>query len=133
MATCTASFSSLTRISTTPLGTWKDIGPISSGVYIPSPPPSIIAGPPMATVVPSVAIITSQQATSAVLPANVRPLITVINGTRPLNLENWVNVWVSKATPGPIASSPGRPPPPSPKRIKGILNRLASSNIRSCL
>ena len=31
-ATRTASASSLTRMSTTPLGTWNDIGPTSSGV-----------------------------------------------------------------------------------------------------
>ena len=31
-AICTASASSLTRMSTTPLGTWNDMGPTSSGV-----------------------------------------------------------------------------------------------------
>ena len=31
-ATTTAAFSSFTRMSTTPFGTWKDIGPTSSGV-----------------------------------------------------------------------------------------------------
>ena len=59
---------------------------------MPSPPPSIIAGPPMATVDPSVAMITSQQASSAVLPAKQRPFVTPTNGTCPLSLENWVNV-----------------------------------------
>ena len=62
-----------------------------------------MAGPPMATVVRSVAMITSQQATSAVLPAKVRPLITVTSGTRPESWEKRVNVCVSKATPGAAA------------------------------
>ena len=59
---------------------------------MPTPPPSIIAGPPIAMVEPSVAMITSQQASRAVLPAKQRPLLTPISGTRPLSLENRVNV-----------------------------------------
>jgi len=70
----------------------------------------------MASVVRSVAMITSQQATSAVLPAKVRPFTTATSGTSPLNRENCVKVGVSKATPGPVLSSPGLPPPPSPNR-----------------
>ena len=37
-----------------------------------------------------------------------------MSGTRPLSCENVVNVVVSNATRGPVLSSPGRPPPPSP-------------------
>ncbi len=87
----------------------------------------------MPSVEPSVAMITSLHATSAVLPANVRPFTTAISGTSPLSCEKVVNVCVSTATRGPMSSSPGRPPPPSPNRTSGSRKRWASSNIRSCL
>ena len=77
-------------MSTTPFGTWTDIGPISSGVYMPRPPPSIIAGPPTPNEVDAVAMITSQQATITVFPAKVRPLTMPIIGTRPLSWERVV-------------------------------------------
>ena len=79
-------------MSTTPFGTWKDIGPTSSGVYMPSPPPSIIAGPPIAIVESSVAMITSQQASSAVLPAKQRPEVTPTVGTSALSFDHCVKV-----------------------------------------
>jgi hypothetical protein len=46
----------------------------------------------MAMVVLSVAMITSQQATSAVLPAKQRPLTTPMRGTRPERREKVVKV-----------------------------------------
>ena len=88
-------------MSTTPLATWNDIGPTSSGVYTPRPPPSIIAGPPIPMVEFRVAMMTSQQASSAVLPAKQRPLLMPTSGTRPLSCENCMKVGVSMATRGP--------------------------------
>ena len=69
MAAATASASSATRRSTTPFAYCTSIGPTSPGSYTPSPPPSIIAGPPMPMLESSVAITTSQQPSSAALPA----------------------------------------------------------------
>ena len=69
MAAATASASSLTAMSTTPLGTCTSIGPISVGATTPSPPPSIIAGPPMPIWESAVAMTTSQQPRIAALPA----------------------------------------------------------------
>ena len=69
----TASASSATATSTTPFGTCTDIGPTSSGRKTPRPPPSIIAGPPMPMFEFAVAITTSQQPSSAALPAKQRP------------------------------------------------------------
>ena len=86
------SSSSLVRMSTTPFGTWNDIGPTSSGVYTPRPPPSIIAGPPIATVEPSVAMITSQQASSARVAREAAPVRHATSGISPLSFENCVNV-----------------------------------------
>ena len=53
----------------TPLAVCTSVGPIALGSYTPRPPPSIIAGPPMPMFEPSVAMITSQQPSSAALPA----------------------------------------------------------------
>ena len=69
MATATPSASSATTMSTTPLARCTSIGPIAVGSYTPSPPPSIIAGPPMPMFESSVAITTSQQPRIAALPA----------------------------------------------------------------
>ena len=70
------------------LGVFKpeDVGPISSGVNTPSPPPSTMAGPPMPSVVSAVAMITSQQPSSDALPAKQRPETMPISGTR---AESW--------------------------------------------
>src|SRR5512135_921075 len=57
----------------TPLGACMLTGPTSSGAKIPSPPPSIMAGPPIPMVASCVAIITSQQPSRAALPAKQRP------------------------------------------------------------
>ena len=46
----------------------------------------------MAMVELAAAMITSQQAKSAVLPAKQRPELTPTSGTRPLSLENSVKV-----------------------------------------
>ena len=58
-----------TTRSTTPFARWTSIGPIDVGSWTPSPPPSIIAGPPMPMFESSVAMTTSQQPSSAALPA----------------------------------------------------------------
>ena len=62
----------------------RRIGPTSSGRKTPSPPPSIIAGPPMPMFEFAVAITTSQQPSSAALPAKQRPELMPTSGTRPL-------------------------------------------------
>ena len=49
----------------------------------PSPPPSIIAGPPIPMLASGVAITTSQQPSSAALPAKQRPETIPTRGTRP--------------------------------------------------
>ncbi|SLJ82480.1 Uncharacterised protein [Mycobacteroides abscessus subsp. abscessus] len=56
---------------------------MSSGRNTPSPPPSIIAGPPMPMLASGVAITTSHMPSSAALPAKQRPETMPINGTRP--------------------------------------------------
>ena len=68
-ASRTAAASSVTRRSMTPFFVWTSAGPISSGLNEPSPPPSIIAGPPIPMLESSLAITTSQQPSSAALPA----------------------------------------------------------------
>jgi hypothetical protein len=45
------------------------MGPTASGVTMPSPPPSIIAGPPMPRLASGVAMITSQAPARAAFPA----------------------------------------------------------------
>ena len=70
LATPTASRFVVARAtSITPFATCTSTGPIAVGSYVPSPPPSIIAGPPMPMFESSVAMITSQQPSSAALPA----------------------------------------------------------------
>ncbi len=83
MAASTAAASSFTAMSTTPFGTCTSMGPTSSGVKTPRPPPSIIAGPPMPMFEPSVAMITSQQPSSTALPAKQRPVVIPTSGTKP--------------------------------------------------
>src|SRR5581483_4984624 len=88
LAAATAAASSGTTMSTTPLGTCTDMGPTSSGEYTPSPPPSIMAGPPMPMFDPSVAMTTSQHPRMAALPAKQYPLVMPTNGTSPLSPPN---------------------------------------------
>jgi hypothetical protein len=45
------------------------MGPTASGATTPSPPPSIMAGPPMPRLASGVAMITSHAPASAALPA----------------------------------------------------------------
>ena len=68
-AAATAAGSSSTAMSMTPLATCTSNGPMSPGSYTPSPPPSIIAGPPIPMFVPATPMTTSQQPSSAALPA----------------------------------------------------------------
>ena len=72
-ATVTASASSSTAMSMTPLATCTSNGPISVGSYVPRPPPSIIAGPPIAMFVPATPMTTSQQPRIAAFPAKQYP------------------------------------------------------------
>ena len=92
MATATASASSATAMSTTPLGTWTSIGPMSSGAKTPSPPPSTIAGPPMPIDELAVAMITSQQPSSDALPAKQRPEVMPTIGTSAESCAKRANV-----------------------------------------
>ncbi len=69
LATATASASSATAMSTTPLNCWTLIGPMAVGSNTPRPPPSIIAGPPMPMFESAVAITTSHTPSIAALPA----------------------------------------------------------------
>ena len=117
-------------MSTTPFGTWISIVPISSGANTPRPPPSIIAGPPMPMFESFVAMITSQQPSSEALPAKQRPVVMPTMGTRPLSVANCENVRVR---PSVLSVSPGRPPPPSPKRTTGSLALRATWIMRSVL
>ena len=108
-------------------------GPMSSGAWTPSPPPSIIAGPPIPMFEPSVAMTTSQHPSRAALPAKHRPEVIPTSGTCPLSRAKRWNAIVSRPdTPG-ASVSPGRPPPPSAKSTTGRCWRSASSNRRSFL
>ncbi len=78
------SASSSTSTSITPARDCTSLGPISSGRNAPRPPPSIIAGPPMPIELSRVAMMTSQQPSSAALPAKQRPATMPTSGTRPL-------------------------------------------------
>ena len=72
-------------MSTTPFVPWTSIGPTAVGSTTPSPPPSIIAGPPIPMFEFFVAMTTSQQPSSAALPAKQKPEFTPTSGTRPLS------------------------------------------------
>src|SRR5258708_12418321 len=85
LTTCTAEDSSATAISTTPFGTCTSIAPISSGWKMPSPPPSIIAGPPIPIFERAVALTTSQHPSTDAFPAKHRPDLIPTNAPSPLN------------------------------------------------
>ena len=72
-------------MSMTPLATCISNGPISVGSYAPRPPPSIIAGPPIAMFVPATPMTTSQQPRMAALPAKQYPAAMPTSGTNPLS------------------------------------------------
>ena len=82
--------SSSTSTSITPFADCTSDGPISSGRNTPSPPPSIIAGPPMPMFESFVAITTSQQPSSAALPAKHGPETTPTSGHQPAELAEVV-------------------------------------------
>ena len=64
---------------------------------MPNPPPSIIAGPPIPIFDPSVAIITSQQASNEAFPAKQRPAVIPTIGTSPLKVEKEAKVELPPA------------------------------------
>ena len=81
----------------------------------------------------AVAITTSQQPSSAALPAKQRPELIATSGTSPDSApKSWNVVQSRPATPVPSVS-PGRPPPPSVKITTGSRHDAASSNRRSFL
>ena len=121
-AAATACDSSFTRMSITPLPDCTLLGPICSGVKVPRPPPSIMAGPLMPMLLARVAMITSAQPSNAALPAKQRPCTMPTTGTLPDSAANWLKVWLlSPATTG-MSVSPGRPPPPSANSTVGSLS-----------
>ncbi len=131
--TATASASSATTTSTTPLGACTETGPISSGANSPSPPPAIMAGPPMPSDASCVATIRSAQPAITALPAKQLPLTTAMRGTRPDSLAHRAKARTCSADTTGMSVSPGRPPPPSAKKTAGSRRRSMSSNSRSFL
>ena len=95
--TAVASASSATATSTTPFAVCISIGPISSASTTPSPPPSIIAGPPIPSEMFSVATIRSAQPAITALPAKQRPATTAIRGTSPESPAQSANARTSRA------------------------------------
>ena len=81
----------------TPLRLWTSEGPTSSGSTVPSPPPSIIAGPPMPSEEPSVATIRSDAPAITALPAKQRPATIAMRGTRPESRPQRAKARVSSA------------------------------------
>jgi hypothetical protein len=88
LATATPSASLSTSTSITPLAYCTGAGPTSSGLKMPRPPPSIMAGPAMPMLDDLSAMITSQQPTKAALPAKQRPETMPTTGTSPLSCAN---------------------------------------------
>ena len=97
MVTATACASSATTTSTTPFGACMEIGPTASGSTSPSPPPAIIAGPPMPIEASSVATMRSEQPAMTALPAKQRPLTIAIRGTSPDSPAHSANARTSSA------------------------------------
>ena len=79
----------------------------------------------------SVAITTSQQPSSAALPAKQFPEAIPTSGTSPLRRANRLKARQSRPATIGASTSPGRPPPPSANSTTGSLRRSASSNSRS--
>ena len=84
-------------MSMTPLGACISTGPTSSGWKSPSPPPAIIAGPPMPIDADSVATIMSEQPAITALPAKQLPLTMLIRGTRPESFAQSANALTCSA------------------------------------
>src|SRR3954449_11719547 len=103
----TAASSSATTTSTTPLPACTAVGPTSPGATTPSPPASIIAGPPMPMLLPLVATTTSQTPTSAAFPAKQYPETTATVGPRPAGRAIVVKVGTSSRDPPAVSVSPG--------------------------
>ena len=82
---------------------------------------------------PSVAMMTSQQPSSAALPAKHRPDTMPTSGTRPDSRPKVWNVGTSRPDTVAESVSPGRPPPPSANSTTGSRCRSASSSMRSVL
>jgi hypothetical protein len=80
-AVATAVASSGTTTSTAPVTACMGAGPMSCTACTPSPPPSIMAGPPMPILLSLVAMITSHIPSSAALPAKLGPATTPTRGT----------------------------------------------------
>ncbi|MOA29788.1 hypothetical protein D3C78_1508260 [compost metagenome] len=75
----------------TPLANCTGAGPTSSGRKMPSPPPSIIAGPAMPMLALLSAMMTSQTPRKAALPAKQRPETMPSKGTSPLSSASAAN------------------------------------------
>ena len=79
------------------------------------------------------ATIRSEQPASTALPAKQRPWTIAIRGTSPESRAQSAKARVSSAETTGWSVSPGRPPPPSAKRIAGSRIRSISSKRRSFL
>ena len=64
-------------------------------------------------------MITSQQPSSAALPAKQRPEAIPTRGTSPLSRANSRNVGTTRWKSSELSVSPGRPPPPSANSTTG--------------
>ena len=64
-------------------------------------------------------MMTSQQPSSAALPAKQRPETMPTSGTSPLSPPNSAKASVSRPATTAMSVSPGRPPPPSANRTTG--------------
>src|SRR5450830_1185480 len=132
-AAATASASSRTSTSITPLADCTSLGPICSGLNTPRPPPSIMAGPLMPMLLASVAMITSAQPSKAALPAKQRPCTMPTTGTWPDRAAKRLKVWLLRPATMGMSVSPGRPPPPSANSTTGRRSWCASASMRSVL
>ena len=129
----TASASSATATSTTPFGVCTSMRPDFLRAHTPSPPPSIMAGPPMPMLEPAVAMITSQQPSSAALPAKQRPGGDADQRHQPREPAKSENARQSRpATPTRRCRPAARRRPPRRTRSAAAA-RSASSNMRSFL
>ena len=108
-------------------------GPTWSASTTPSPPPSIIAGPPMPMLASGVAMIRSEHPRSAALPAKQRPEAIPIRGTTPESRAQSANAMTSRPATIAWSVSPGLPPPPSAKSTTGRRRRSITSKSRSFL
>jgi hypothetical protein len=81
----------------------------------------------------SLAMITSQQPSSAALPAKQRPETMPTRGTNPDSAPNERKVGVSSAATVGTSVSFGRPPPPSANSVIGSRHSAASASMRSSL